>query len=164
MRLKKSGKLTQIDAIWVTLAQRTQLLTDLLAKSSTSNRPVVYTLAHEHSSECARPARGPYHSGTGIDRSTLPKRLRASAPTRSRIGRVPLPATWTADRLACAPGADTGKFVAEIKGFAAQQAIPLFHFERKESKDLRAHQMRRRPKKASALKARTMGFLVARIH
>ena len=98
-----------------------------------------------------------------IDRLYL-KRLRASAPTWPRIDRIPLPAPWTADRLACAPGADTGKFVAEIKGFAAQQAIPLFHFERKESKDLRAHQMRRRPKKASALKAWTMGFLVARIH
>jgi hypothetical protein len=61
-------------------------------------------------------------------------------------------------------GQITGKFVAELKSFAAQQAIPLFHFERKESKDLRAHQMRRRPKKASALKAWTMGFLVARIH
>ena len=42
-----------------------------LQDSSTSNRAVVYTLAREHSSECARPARGPYHSGTGIDRSTL---------------------------------------------------------------------------------------------
>ena len=40
-------------------------------------------------------------------------------------------------------GQITGKFVAEVKSFAAQQAIPLFHFERKESKDLRAHQMRR---------------------
>jgi hypothetical protein len=40
-------------------------------------------------------------------------------------------------------GQITGKFVAEIKTFATQQAIPLFHFERKESKDLRAHQMRR---------------------
>jgi hypothetical protein len=33
--------------------------------------------------------------------------------------------------------------VAEVKSFAAQQAIPLFHFEGKESKDLRAQQMRR---------------------
>jgi len=41
-------------------------------------------------------------------------------------------------------GQITGKFVAEVKSFAAQQAIPLFHFERKESKDLRAHQMRRK--------------------
>jgi hypothetical protein len=40
-------------------------------------------------------------------------------------------------------GQITGKFVAEVKSFATQQAIPLFHFERKESKDLRAHQMRR---------------------
>ena len=40
-------------------------------------------------------------------------------------------------------GQITGKFVAEVKSFAAQQAIPLFHFERKESKDLRGHQMRR---------------------
>jgi hypothetical protein len=40
-------------------------------------------------------------------------------------------------------GQITAKFVAEVKSFAAQQAIPLLHFERKESKDLRAHQMRR---------------------
>jgi len=31
-------------------------------------------------------------------------------------------------------GQITGKFVAELKSFAAQQAIPLFHFERKEPK------------------------------
>ena len=43
-------------------------------------------------------------------------------------------------------GQITGKFVAEVKSFAAQQAIPLFHFERKESKDQRAHQMRRERK------------------
>jgi hypothetical protein len=40
-------------------------------------------------------------------------------------------------------GQISGKFVVEVKSFAAQQAIPLLHFERKESKDLRAHQMRR---------------------
>jgi hypothetical protein len=40
-------------------------------------------------------------------------------------------------------GQMTARFVAEVKSFATQQAIPLFHFERKESKDLRAHQMRR---------------------
>jgi len=68
-----------------------------LQDSWTSNRPVVYTLAHEHSSERARPAWGPYHSGTGFDRSTLPKRLRAAAPTRPRIGRVPL--LWPATLL-----------------------------------------------------------------
>jgi hypothetical protein len=43
-------------------------------------------------------------------------------------------------------GQITGKFIAEVKSFAAQQAIPLFHFERKESKDQRAHQMRRERK------------------
>jgi hypothetical protein len=44
-----------------------------------------------------------------IDRLYLSKRLRAAAPTRPRIGRVPLPAPWTTDRLACAPGADHRK-------------------------------------------------------
>jgi len=39
-------------------------------------------------------------------------------------------------------GQITGQFVAEVKAFAQQQSIPLFHFERKESKDQRAHQMR----------------------
>ena len=37
----------------------------------------------------------------------------------------------------------TGKFVAEVKAFAKEQGIPLFHFERTESKDRRAHQLRR---------------------
>jgi hypothetical protein len=40
-----------------------------------------------------------------IDRLYLSKRLRAAAPTRPRIGRVPLPAPWTTDRLARDPGA-----------------------------------------------------------
>jgi hypothetical protein len=40
-------------------------------------------------------------------------------------------------------GQNTGKFVADVKSFAKERGIPLFHFERKESKDLRAHQMRR---------------------
>ena len=31
-------------------------------------------------------------------------------------------------------GQITGKFVAEVESFATQQAIPLFHFEREESK------------------------------
>ena len=37
----------------------------------------------------------------------------------------------------------TGKFVAKVKAFAKEQGIPLFHFERNESKDRRAHQLRR---------------------
>jgi hypothetical protein len=37
----------------------------------------------------------------------------------------------------------TGRFVAEVKAFAKEQGIPLFHFERNESKDRRAHQLRR---------------------
>src|SRR2546425_2957232 len=36
----------------------------------------------------------------------------------------------------------TGKFVAEVQAFAQRQNIPLFHFQRKESKDQRAHQLR----------------------
>jgi hypothetical protein len=40
-------------------------------------------------------------------------------------------------------GQITGKFVAEVKSFAQRQAIPLFHFERKESKDERAKKLRR---------------------
>jgi hypothetical protein len=40
-------------------------------------------------------------------------------------------------------GQITGRFVAEVKAFAKEQGIPLFHFERKESKDRRAHQLRR---------------------
>jgi hypothetical protein len=40
-------------------------------------------------------------------------------------------------------GCPTGKFVAEVKAFAKEQGIPLFHFERNESKDRRAHQLRR---------------------
>jgi len=39
-------------------------------------------------------------------------------------------------------GQITGKFVAEVKAFAKRQDIPLFHFERKESKDQKAHEMR----------------------
>jgi hypothetical protein len=39
-------------------------------------------------------------------------------------------------------GQITGKFVAEVKSFAQRQAIPLFHFERKESKDERAKKLR----------------------
>ena len=33
----------------------------------------------------------------------------------------------------------TGKFVAEVRAFAKEQGVPLFHFERTESKDRRAH-------------------------
>ena len=40
-------------------------------------------------------------------------------------------------------GQITGSFVAEVKAFAKEQGIPLFHFERNESKDQRAHQLRR---------------------
>jgi hypothetical protein len=40
-------------------------------------------------------------------------------------------------------GQITGKFVAEVRAFAKEQGIPLFHFERNESKDRRAHQLRR---------------------
>ena len=40
-------------------------------------------------------------------------------------------------------GQITGSFVAEVKALATAQGIPLFHFERKESKDRRAHQLRR---------------------
>jgi hypothetical protein len=40
-------------------------------------------------------------------------------------------------------GQITGRFVAEVKAFAKEQGIPLFHFERNESKDRRAHQLRR---------------------
>jgi hypothetical protein len=40
-------------------------------------------------------------------------------------------------------GQITGKFVAEVKAFAQRQGIPLFHFERNESKDQRAKQLRR---------------------
>jgi hypothetical protein len=40
-------------------------------------------------------------------------------------------------------GQITEKFVAEVKAFAKEQGIPLFHFERNESKDRRAHQLRR---------------------
>jgi hypothetical protein len=36
-------------------------------------------------------------------------------------------------------GQITGKFVAEVRTFAKEQGIPLFHFERNESKDRRAH-------------------------
>src|SRR6266704_6378841 len=36
----------------------------------------------------------------------------------------------------------TGKFVAQVQAFAQRQNIPLFHFQRKESKDQRAHQLR----------------------
>ena len=39
-------------------------------------------------------------------------------------------------------GQITGKFVAEVNAFAQCQAIPLVHFERHESKDKRAHQLR----------------------
>lgn len=39
-------------------------------------------------------------------------------------------------------GQITGKFVAEVKAFAQRHSIPLFHFERGESKDQRAHQQR----------------------
>ena len=41
------------------------------------------------------------------------------------------------------PGQITGRFIAEVKAFAKEQGIPLFHFERNESKDQRAHQLRR---------------------
>jgi precorrin-6x reductase len=40
-------------------------------------------------------------------------------------------------------GQITGKFVAEVKAFAQCQGVPLFHFERNESKDQRAKQLRR---------------------
>jgi len=40
-------------------------------------------------------------------------------------------------------GQITGKFVAAVKSFAAREAIPLFHFEGKESKDERAKKLRR---------------------
>jgi hypothetical protein len=40
-------------------------------------------------------------------------------------------------------GQITGRFVAEVKAFAKEQGIPLFHFEHNESKDRRAHQLRR---------------------
>ena len=40
-------------------------------------------------------------------------------------------------------GQITGKFVAEVKAFAKEQAIPLFHFERNESKDRCAQKLRR---------------------
>jgi hypothetical protein len=39
-------------------------------------------------------------------------------------------------------GQITRKFVADVKAFAQEQAIPLFHFQRNESKDRRAHQLR----------------------
>src|SRR5438132_13264514 len=40
-------------------------------------------------------------------------------------------------------GQITGKFVAAVKSFAAREEVPLFHFERNESKDQRAHKVRR---------------------
>ena len=40
-------------------------------------------------------------------------------------------------------GQITAKFVAEVKAFAKEQGIPLFHFERNESKDQRAQKLRR---------------------
>jgi hypothetical protein len=40
-------------------------------------------------------------------------------------------------------GQITGKFVAAVKSFAAREEIPLFHFERNESKDQRAQKLRR---------------------
>ncbi len=40
-------------------------------------------------------------------------------------------------------GQITGKFVAAVKSFATAEAIPLFHFERHESKDQRAQKLRR---------------------
>src|SRR5580700_1747819 len=39
-------------------------------------------------------------------------------------------------------GQITGKFVAEVKAFAQQHDIPLFTFERGQSKDQKAHQLR----------------------
>jgi hypothetical protein len=39
-------------------------------------------------------------------------------------------------------GQITGKFVAEVKAFAQHEGIPLFPFERRESKDARAHALR----------------------
>ena len=40
-------------------------------------------------------------------------------------------------------GQITGKFVARVKAFAKEHEIPLFQFQRKESKDQRAHALRR---------------------
>ena len=39
-------------------------------------------------------------------------------------------------------GQITGKFVADVRTFAQRYGIPLFHFERKESKDQKAHELR----------------------
>src|SRR5205823_310565 len=39
-------------------------------------------------------------------------------------------------------GQITGKFIAAVKSFAAREGVPLFHFERKESKDERAKKLR----------------------
>ena len=51
-------------------------------------------------------------------------------------------------------GQITGSFVAEVKAFAKEQGIPLFHFERNESKDQRAHQLRRERSVRDALTVR----------
>lgn len=105
-------------------------------------RPVVYTLAHEHSSECARTCLRAISLWNWNDRLYLNGYV---PQLQHGPGLVGFLCQHRGQPIASPAllGQITGKFVAEVKSFAAQQAIPLFHFGRKESKDLACHQMRR---------------------
>jgi hypothetical protein len=61
--------------------------------------------------------------GTGVDRSTLPQRLRAAATARGWTGRLSVPTAWATDRFTCAAGADHRKIRSENMALRFQLVI-----------------------------------------
>ena len=92
---------------------------------------MVYTLAHEHSSDVRDLLEG--HITLELD-SIDRLYLNGYVPRLQHgPGLVGFLCQHRGQPIASPAllGQITGKFVAELKSFAAQQAIPLFHFERR---------------------------------